>query len=129
MKYDGTAKSQGLCPSGWHVPADDEWDALIAYLEGDVNAGRRMKEQGDKHFLLPNFGADNKSGFTALPGGYSYATGSNFYANLQKSGYFWSSSSENATDAYVRMLGYANERIWRYLSYKSTGSSVRCIAD
>lgn len=129
MQYTGTPKAKGICPAGWHVPADEEWDTLVAFLGGDVSAGKRMKEPGDTHFKLPNFGATNQSGFTALPGGYSYATGSYYFDKIQVIGYFWSSTPENETDVWIRTLFNAREGIGRYLNYKSTGISVRCVAD
>ncbi|MDP1623709.1 MAG: FISUMP domain-containing protein [Bacteroidales bacterium] len=127
MQYKTSPKEQGVCPTGWHIPDQEEWDTLVAFLGGDVAAGGKMKEAGSTHYLTPNFGATNKSGFTALPGGYSYATGSYYFDKLHGVGYFWSSTTENETDVWIRTLGSANERIGRYLNYKTTGSSVRCL--
>ena len=33
--------SNGLCPQGWHVPSDEEWETLVSYL--GENAGTKMK--------------------------------------------------------------------------------------
>ena len=33
----------GLCPQGWHVPSDVEWDTLVTYLGGEDVAGAKMK--------------------------------------------------------------------------------------
>jgi len=129
MQYAGSSKAQGICPPGWHVPADEEWAALVTFLGGDVAAGKKTKEAGDTHFILPNFGANNQSGFTALPGGYSYSTGTYYFSKLHEVGYFWSSTAENETDVWIRTVGSANERMGRYLNYKTTGSSVRCLAN
>ena len=35
--------NNGLCPQGWHVPTDAEWDTLVAYLGGEDVAGDKMK--------------------------------------------------------------------------------------
>jgi uncharacterized protein (TIGR02145 family) len=129
MQYVTEPKSRGICPEGWHVPANEEWDTLVAFLGGDVAAGGKMKQAGDANFLSPNIGATNKSGFSALPGGYSYSTGSYYFSNLQKVGYFWSSTADNETDVWFRSLGYSNEKIGRHVNYKSTGASVRCMRD
>jgi uncharacterized protein (TIGR02145 family) len=72
---------QGICPDGWHLPSDAEWKQLEMYLgmsETDVNStgwrgtveGGKLKEAGTTHWADPNAGANNESGFTALPGGY-----------------------------------------------------------
>jgi uncharacterized protein (TIGR02145 family) len=129
MQYLTAQKSQGICPTGWHIPAEVEWDTLVAFLGGDAVAGGKIKQGGDSHFLSPNIGATNHSGFTALPGGYSYATGSHYFSNIQKVGYFWSSTADNETDVWFRSLSFAGEKINRYVNYKSTGASVRCLRD
>ena len=35
--------TNGLCPTGWHVPSDAEWDILVTYLGGTDVAGAKMK--------------------------------------------------------------------------------------
>lgn len=35
--------TNGLCPQGWHVPSDAEWDTLVTYLGGEDVAGAKMK--------------------------------------------------------------------------------------
>ena len=129
MQYNASQGGRGICPSGWHVPTDAEWTDLVTFLGGDVPAGGKLKEAGDAHYMLPNFGANNSSGFTSLPGGYSYATNGFQFDKLKAVGYYWTSTAENTTDVWIRTLGYANEKIGRYLNYKTTGSSVRCIMD
>lgn len=61
------ADERHICPAGWHVPSASEWDELLIYLGGEENAGGSMKETGTSHWLDPNVGATNESGFTALP--------------------------------------------------------------
>ena len=85
---------RGLAPKGWHVPTIDDYRVLVDYLGGvDVAAGH-LKEAGFAHWSSPNEGADNSSGFTALPNGYRYPWGE--FLNLGNVGPLWS-SSENET--------------------------------
>jgi uncharacterized protein (TIGR02145 family) len=63
-----TVNTGKLCPTGWHIPSDDEWKTMIAFL-GGAEAGNKLQEVGTTHWTTQNEGATNKSGFTALPGG------------------------------------------------------------
>jgi len=121
-----TASNGGknLCPVGWHVPNDTEWTTLITYLGGSYAAGGKLKETGTTHWLKPNKGATNLSGFTALPAGVRYP--SNFQ-NLTGNGNFWSTTIYTRPQCRVLYSGNANmlpgscEKIYGY--------SVRCIKD
>jgi uncharacterized protein (TIGR02145 family) len=71
--YNGYAvETNKLCPSGWHVPTMKEWRTLVNYLGGPDVAGGKLKEEGWAHWMLPNAGPANRSGFDALPGGSHY---------------------------------------------------------
>lgn len=59
-----------LCPSGWHVPSQEEVDTLLIHLGGSAVAGGKLKETGTLHWSNPNTGASNETGFSAIPGGY-----------------------------------------------------------
>ena len=117
----------GACPSGWHLPSDDEWTDLTTFLGGGSIAGGKMKEAGTTHWASPNTGATNSSGFTALPGGYRGITGSFVY--LAYYAYFWSSTEYSSTVAWYRTLHYYREYVSRYYYAKSTGFSARCVQD
>ncbi len=69
-----------VCPSGWHLPSDEEWTTLIDYLGGEDVAGGKMKavgtiEAGTGLWYDPNDGATNESGFSGLPGGTGKGSG------------------------------------------------------
>jgi uncharacterized protein (TIGR02145 family) len=126
--YNWYAVDSGiLCPAGWHVPTDGEWDTLVSYLGGDSLAGGKLKEAGTAHWVAPNTGADNHSGFTALPGGSHYTNGS-FYLN-GKYGWLWSSTESSSTEAWHQYLIYNSSTITRVAGSKNLGISVRCIKD
>jgi uncharacterized protein (TIGR02145 family) len=55
--------SRKVCPAGWHVPNSSEWNTLFAYLGGKRVAGGKMKETGSSHWLSPNTGATNETGW------------------------------------------------------------------
>lgn len=119
--------SRGLAPDGWHIPSDKEWTKFTDYLGGDMVASGKMKEAGTSHWDSPNTGADNSSGFTALPGGGRYADGS--FLTLGYVGYWWSATEYGATYAWLRYLYYGSAVSSRYFYSKGYGFSVRCLRD
>ena len=128
MQYATTPGVQGICPTGWHIPTDSEWTALTTFLGGESVAGGKMKEAGYVHWLSPNTGATNSSGFTALPGGNRYSNG-NFY-DLSDFAYFWSSTETSSTNAWGRTIFSSGEFVGRYNFYiKILGFSARCVHD
>ena len=117
---------RGICPYGWHLPSDDEWEQLVTHLGGSDIAGDKLKEKGTTHWESPNEGT-NSSGFTALPGGYRYSNGTFYHIGYY--GYWWS-SAENYTDyAWNWTLYYDYGNVSRNYNYKSYGFSVRCVRD
>jgi len=118
---------QGICPVGWHIPTDSEWDILVSFLGGESIAGGKVKESGFTHWASPNTGATNLSGFTALPSGYRDSFG-NFYGLtlnclLKSSTYHYTGASwiwdlRNNLESFDRR-GYGGEN----------GYSVRCLKD
>jgi uncharacterized protein (TIGR02145 family) len=122
-----TNGNKNVCPTGWHVPTDGEWTTLTTYLVGQSVAGGKMKEAGLAHWLSPNIGATNESGFAGLPGGFRNFNGS-FY-NVGSYGLWWSSSEDDAAYAWFRYLRNLNGNVYRDGSYKGSGFSVRCLRD
>ena len=132
------ADSAGLCPAGWHVPEEGEWNILVKSIDANADttciacyqstiAGGAMKEIGTTHWAIPNAGATNSSGFTGLPGGYRYYNGA--YNVVGNFGDWWSATQFSATDAYFRNLYYFNSDVGRYFNLKTNGFSVRCVKD
>jgi uncharacterized protein (TIGR02145 family) len=116
--------SNHLCPIGWHVPTNGDWDILENYLGGYYVSGGKMKETGTTHWSSPNTGATNESGFNALPGGYrSYTNGAFGYINTYAP--FWTSS----IGGWLRSLESVDAILHNgYTNYKA-GMFVRCIKD
>jgi uncharacterized protein (TIGR02145 family) len=58
-----------LCPTGWHVPSDSDWDILTDFLGGDEKAGGKLKDDDSNLWSDPNHSFVNDIGFFAMPGG------------------------------------------------------------
>jgi uncharacterized protein (TIGR02145 family) len=116
-----------LCPKDWHVPSDADWKILSSYLGGEEVAGGRLKEQGTSFWVTPNTGANNQSGFTALPGGLRFHDG--LFHDFGFSGYWWTSTEYKADRAYFRYMDYEYSTLFRFENHKRIGFSVRCVRD
>jgi len=122
-----TVNTGKLAPTGWHVASDTEWTILTNYLGGASIAGGKLKEAGLAHWLTPNTGATNETGFSALPGGYRYSSGA--FTNVGTYGFWWSSTAGGATDSWSRGMYCSSANVFRFNYNDTYGFSVRCVRD
>jgi uncharacterized protein (TIGR02145 family) len=123
--FFAVSDSRGLCPTGYHVPSDEEWTVLENHLGGSGVAGTALKSSPSD---TPAWNGDNSSGFSALPGGSRLDA--NGYINGQGYYGFWWSSTPSGAGAWCRYLysGYSN--VFRDSTQDSRlGFSVRCVRD
>ena len=116
--------SRGLAPVGYHIPSDAEWTILSDYLGGAEKAGAKMKS---KQGWAEDGNGTNTSGFSGLPGGSRYYSGT-FYG-IGKYGYWWSSTEDFTGSAWLRTLFYGYGIVGRDDYDKEVGFSVRCLRD
>lgn len=124
--------TRGLCPAGWHVPIDSEWNNLIDFLGGENLAGGKMKctktePQTEPKWNLPNTDATNESGFSGLPGGYRDYVGNFQYINQW--GFWWYGNEKNPAQGTYQILRYDIGTSYNASTLKSYGMSVRCVKD
>jgi len=119
-----TTDSRGVCPVGWHVPADAEWSILTTFLGGEIVAYSKLKEAGEFHWIKYDTGT-NETGFTALPGGIRNSRGP--FDDIGSSCNWWSSTELSAYEAWYRQMNYNSSIVFRYPYLKRNGFSVRCI--
>jgi uncharacterized protein (TIGR02145 family) len=125
------ASNSKLCPKGWHVATNDEWIIMNTLLNSLDAGGGKLKEAGTIHWKSPNTGADNSSGFTALPGGQRDREGAFAYLGLR--GYTWSSTGTknypDTEEAWSGWVSYDKAEFDFRTNNKRYGFSVRCIKD
>jgi uncharacterized protein (TIGR02145 family) len=117
--------SRNIAPEGWHVPTIIELQALSEYLGGDAVAGGKMKEIGLTHWVNPNTGATNSSGFFGLPSGFRRNTGYCFDMGFY--GFFWSSTEFTSNFAWYLDLHYNTSTVERNGFPKRYGYPIRCV--
>jgi len=114
MQYADVTGLQGLCPPGWHVPSEADWNLLFAVYQGNAFAGKPL--------LYTGF-----SGFNALlPGVVFFNT--DWYLE-DSATLFWSSTSQGPWKAWAHGLNETNYSVSYYPSFRSNAFSVRCLQD
>ena len=128
MGYVETAGTQGICPSGWHIPTDGEQYELENYLKDDGETCVALRPSGtwDCATAGTKFKSGGTSGFGGLLAGFRYRTGS--FGYLASRGSFWS-SSVSGSNAWSRRLGSTESRVDRHADNQTSGFSVRCVKD
>ena len=132
------SKHQGICPDGWHIPNNADWDKLYRYVDGTSGTSSPYQSFTAPEYLKATSGwSDNgvngtdKYGFSALPGGCGWNNGS--FHGVSNNGYYWSASeheNERYFGAYGRIMGkyYCNSASFAG-DNKSSLWSVRCLQD
>ncbi|HPT73152.1 MAG TPA: FISUMP domain-containing protein [Candidatus Cloacimonadota bacterium] len=126
--YNWKAVATGrLCPDGWHVPTDYEWNILATNIGGDTYGGDVLKNEIG--WRLPGgWGfVPDQYGFSAVPAGYRSTDGA-FIAEGHCT-FWWSSTQSDGDNSLSRALYQDRANLYRYSEDQKNGYSVRCIQD
>ena len=138
---------QGICPNGWHVPSDREWQEMefaVGVNESDT-AGISASTTGHRGNIAAKLCANigwtsssvayaagnisstwrNSTNFSVIPAGTYYGS----YNDFGYAANFWSCTENSSTTAYSRRLGYNISGVKRNNDNKGGGFSVRCVHD
>ncbi|MCL1967568.1 MAG: hypothetical protein FWF67_06765 [Fibromonadales bacterium] len=147
-----TTKHRGICPAGWHIPSNADWDELLLYIDSvnvgrgesdgirynSYTAGKYLKANNDSWVL--NNGTDEYK-FSALPGGYGNSSGS--FREVGQGGFWWSATwksiigwngsdwvpSESNSAYNLEIDGEGESAIYNVSGKGSALFSVRCVKD
>jgi uncharacterized protein (TIGR02145 family) len=137
MQYTMAQGVQGICPVGWHIPTDDEWQILEGTVDSLYGVGDPIWDtiiyrgfDAGKHLKSTTgwyVNGDDKYGFTALPGGWCIDNG-----NFQNIGYystFWTSTEGSPDYPWRRYLTSFSDQVSRWTYNIEGGFYVRCLQD
>ncbi len=131
-----TLDTKKLCPSGWHVPDEPEWQELEVYLGMDAEVSRTDDFRGTNEGGMlksttlwenPNTGATDELGFSAIPTGRKGEDGLFLYRNQMT--LFLTSGLGPGNVPYRRYFSYEEGRISRSTVRKGYAYPVRCVKD
>jgi len=118
---------KGVCPTGWHLPSDAEWDVLMTAVGGSSKAGKKLKSK-------TNWNGTDEYDFAALPGGrfgFGALSGTMYtygFVGINSSGIWWSTSQNGTENAYSRSINDDDE-VFKGDNEKIEMYSVRCVKD
>ena len=140
-----TVHTGNLCPAGWHAPTDAELTTLENYLiangynyDGTTTGNKYAKALASTTLWASSATTGavgntdypakrNATGFTARPGGYRSDLG--YFYSIAYTGYWWSATGSDASNAWCRIFSYGNSDVNRGNGSKKYGFYVRCLRD
>ncbi|MGE5423805.1 MAG: fibrobacter succinogenes major paralogous domain-containing protein, partial [Syntrophothermus sp.] len=114
MRFESQSGTQGLCPPGWHVPDENDWNSLFSTYQNSSFAGSPLKFSG-------------YSGFNALFAGAEFSNNTNTF--LDFAGFFWTSSPHGPAKAWAHVMNLPDPSVSSYPSPRNNAFSVRCVKD
>ena len=116
---------RGVCPDGWHLPTQVEWNTLVNAVGDSITAGKVLKStSGWISYNGKGGNGTDDFGFSVLPAGYNgYGGGDSCRA------YFWSSTEGYNASAFSVHLSYVDDFVSQDLNNKYNAYSVRCVKD
>jgi uncharacterized protein (TIGR02145 family) len=121
---------RNVCPTGWHVPSNEEWTSLASYVGvgNEGIAGGKLKSTGTQYWLDFNLAATNETGFSGLPGGQRNNNG--VFITIGQSGSWWTASEDfDLQWPFFRYLSSQAGEVSQGSFSKNLGNSIRCIRD
>ena len=114
MNYDESISTQGLCPPGWHVPSETDWNTLFAEWTNNAFAAWPLLYTGFSGFNAELSGVRHENQTFDWPG---FAT------------FFWSSTSHGTLKAWAHGMNSIDPAVSLYPALMTNAFSVRCLKD
>jgi uncharacterized protein (TIGR02145 family) len=114
MRFQDIPALQGICPSGWHVPSENDWTTLFNFYISNGFAGSPLKYTG-------------YSGYNALLDGMRFNNSIWDFTNFAT--FLWSSNSDGPQKAWAHAMNTYNPSVSNYPGNRSNAFSIRCIKD
>ncbi|MDR0515587.1 MAG: hypothetical protein LBH25_00910 [Fibromonadaceae bacterium] len=118
------AKHRGICPSGWHIPSNEDWDTLVRYADGTSGTGSPYNSPTAGKYLKAASGwvsnGQDTYGFSALPRSNE---------EFINGGGWWSSSEYNSSYVYCLGMDDSESVSWHSGHKSSSLNSIRCLQD
>lgn len=137
MNYTHQPGAKGICPTGWHVPDDEDWKILEGAVDSQFHIGSpewdgisyRGFDAGNNLKSTTGWYANGNGsdafGFNGFPCGYTFPS-SPYFWKTGREAYWWTSTEINEY-AWNRLISYDHDKIHRLNFYKFYGFNIRCL--
>lgn len=125
MNYSILEGDQGICPQGWHVPSNKDWEDMLNTI-GMSKSANKLKSASGWSKKQPG---NDEYGFNALASGKVHSRTLNHFEDLGKHAYFWSSTNFEITTSWLLMISGDSDEIIHTNEENDDSFSVRCIKD
>jgi uncharacterized protein (TIGR02145 family) len=134
MLYEGKNDSRKVCPQGWHLPSDEEWNVLYEFAGGRENASKKLRAKTGWNNVISRRGeviskgnGTDDYGFAAMPGGYCGIACGIECGNSGDAGYWWSATNGERGDARFQIMISSADSVANSATLECVGYSVRCV--
>ena len=118
--YYAVESSSGLCPTGWHVSRDNDWEGTSDAFGGEYHAAPFLKSS--------SWDGNNQSGLTAEPAGYCWQSG--VVVGVGTDGFWWSSTPNSwSGEGHCFRMESGWSRVFSLGNAKAGGFGIRCVQD
>jgi uncharacterized protein (TIGR02145 family) len=121
MQYTTTPAFRGICPDGWHIPTNAEFEILSTSVGANSNSLKAIGQGSGSG------AGTNTSGFSAFLAGYRAGNGSFNLLNVNT--HFFGSNEYDSANVGIMGCVYSDNVIYLHNYFKDHGFSVRCIKD
>jgi len=125
--------TRGVCPAGWHLPSNAEWEKLNDYVKNDGYLGEVGLVLKTVSGWIPESGnGTDEYGFSALPNGGRPVEMGVMFGSGGLNAHWWSCTDNNTPNGWMWDITYND--LWS-MSFIIAGSNkafafgVRCVRD
>jgi uncharacterized protein (TIGR02145 family) len=129
------------CPTGWHLPTDNEWKILEGNSDSQYPVGDQIWDHTGHRGFNAGYNIKSTTGwvangngvdlfnFNGLPAGNRFSSEGGKFHGIGDSNKWWSSTAFNTNTSWLRRLDHNELRTGRENYLKSDGFAVRCVKD
>jgi len=121
-----------VCPTGWHVPTNEEWATFVDFLGGSNEAGTALRttgtiNEGTGFWPFDNVQSTNSSGFSAQPSRFRGDDGA--FPTQIYSANWWTRTAAGTETLYTRSIYSFSNMVFNQDLNRPYGISIRCLRD